>query len=500
MNNGAILNFKGASAVYIAGNGAYISTNGGIINPSSSGILLLEGNWLNNSNNTGFLSDSGLVILNGANQTIGGSNATTFYNLSLAGTGVKTQNINTSVGGTSLSNGIFSLNNSIYNLNGFTLSVNNSSPSAINYSNGYIESEINSAINTSVLRWNLSISPNIYIYPFGVSGAQIPLTLNKTSTGASVVDISTRSTLGSDNLPWAGNSNVSGVTFFYCPNNALIGNPCASNSVIDRWWDITPSNTITADVTFSYRAIENTLNAPYNVGLIGAQWWDGTTWNQNNATVGNALASTSGIGSVTANNLSQFCPFILSSVSVPLPIELTHFSATCEQNLITLIWKTASETNSKYFLIERSQNAIDFELITQVEAAGNSYTEKFYQYIDRSANLNTNYYYRLKEVDINNNIKKHPIINVKGCLSKQTNILINNTTDGKVIIDFHSENSSVYTIQLYDMIGKCVFKENIQTQKGNHRFILNNLPIDPSIYLLTIFGNTEQKQQKVKIN
>lgn len=502
LNNGAQLNFSGAVAVNISGNniGSYTSQNNGIINPSAAGQINLQGNWINNSSNTGFSSDNGTVSLNGANQTIGGTNSTTFYNLTLAGSGIKTQNMNTSVGGGTTTTGILNLNNLIYQLNGTTLTITNTNPSAILYSSGNIESETNSSINSSVLRRYLSSSPNTYIYPFGVGGVQIPLTLNKTSTGSNTVDVSTRSTLASDNLPWAGNSNVSAVTFFYCPNNALSGNPCASNSVIDRWWDITPVSPLTADVTFSYRGIENTLNAPYNSGLIGAQWWDGSAWNQDNATTGSAIATTSGIGNVTALNLNQFCPFILSSVSVPLPIESLDLTSNCQQNDVVLNWKTENEKNTKLFIIEKSENASDYVQIGQVNASETTYGKRSYTFIDENANSTTVNYYRLKEVDTYGSIKKHNAISNHACVPDQTTISINNTADGKASISFNASTADTYTIKLYDMVNKCVFSEMKEVQAGYQQFELNASSLPPSVYLLSIVGQTTEKHQKVKLN
>lgn len=502
INNGANLTFNGAVIVNISGNsnGSYTSQNGGIINPSSTSQINIQGDWNNNSLNTGFSSDNGTVSLTGGNQTIGGTNSTTFYNLSLSGNGIKLQNINTNVGGSVITNGILSLNNSVYKLNSYTLSITNSNPASITNSSGYIESETNTAINTSVLKWHLSASPNIYIFPFGVSGTQLPLTFNKTSTGTSTVDISTRSTLSSDNLPWAGNSNVPGVTFFYCPNNALTGNPCASNSVIDRWWDITPNSSLTADVTFSYRAIENTLNAPYNSSLIGAQWWNGTAWNQNNATTGSAIAAISGVGSVTALNLNQFCPFILSSVSVPLPIESLQLTSMCEQNDIVLKWKTENERDSKLFIIERSTDAITFSEIGQIKAAGNSIGARSYSFIDKDAQIADINYYRLKEVDVYGSVKKHKTISNQACIPNETQITITNTTDGKAIIDFNSNAQETYAIKIYDMLSKCLVSESKEVNKGFYRFELNTPSLPSSVYLLTIVGPTCEKHQIVKIN
>jgi hypothetical protein len=95
INNGASIVFSGAAHIYVAGgtNGDYLSQAGGLVHPSATGNIWMEGDWTNNSANTGFFSDNGTVNLNGANQTINGTTSTTFNNLTLLGSGIKTQNL-----------------------------------------------------------------------------------------------------------------------------------------------------------------------------------------------------------------------------------------------------------------------------------------------------------------------------------------------------------------------------------------------------------------------
>ena len=246
INNGASIVMSGASQIYISGgsSGNYLSQTGGIIDPSATGVITLEGDWTNNSGNTGFLNDAGTVVFLGAAQAINGSNSTTFFNLTLLGSGTKTQNQNTSVGGAVLTTGVLSLGTRPYNLNSFTLTLTNPAIGAVTNSSGYIISETNLASNPSTIRWNMGVTTGSHAYPFGtVSGVQIPFTFNKTTAGASDISVSTRPTLANDNLPWS-----TPVTHMYSP---IIGGNGSIPVVIDRWWDILATNAVTANATFS---------------------------------------------------------------------------------------------------------------------------------------------------------------------------------------------------------------------------------------------------------
>lgn len=497
-NNGANIVLSGAAQIYIDGgaNGGYFSQNAGVIHPSATGVVTMEGNWTNNSANTGFFTDNGLVIMNGANQSIGGSSSTTFYNLSLQGSGIKTQNINTSVGGVSTTTGTLNVGAVIYDLNSNILTLTNPATNAITASSGYVLSETNAAANPSILRWNMGTSTGAHVFPFGVAATQIPFTFDKTTAGAANIDVSTRATSASDNAPWA-----SGVSFFYCPNNSFSGNPCAVNSVIDRWWDVTPDAAVTSNITFSYRGIENTLNAPYNSGNIGAQWWDGSGWANDNATISSVLAVSSGVGNVTANSLTQYGPFVLSSSTIPLPVELTDMAVKCtiEGNLIN--WTTATETNSDYFAIEHSTDAERFTEIYRTKAAGNSRHQIKYSFTHSPSNDAEVNYYRIIQTDRDQNFKKFKVLSSQNCQTKTNHVQVNNTINGEVFILFNNAVASPYSIKVYDLLGKLITEENITAPKGTLNMPLHvSQALSGSLYILQVNGNTVQKSQKIILN
>lgn len=500
VNNGARIVFSGAAQVYVSGgtNGDYLSQNNGIIAPSASGILTIEGDWTNNSANTGFSSDNGTVIMNGANETINGTNSTTFYNLTLQGSGTKTQNLNTSVGGVTTTNGVLSVGNVVYDLNSFVLTITNPAAAAVTYGTGYIQSETNAAVNPSIMRWNMGTSTGAHVYPFGVAGTQIPFTFNKTTAGSSNIDVSTRATAASNNIPWAGASNVGAVSFFYCPNNGMSGNACAANSVIDRWWDITPSAAVTANVTFSYRGNENTLTPPYNTQNIGAQFWDGTYWNLNNATIGSALAVTAGVGAVTASGLTQFCPYVLSSVTVPLPIELVDFTANCgADDEVFLNWSTASEKNSSHFVIMNSDDGVNFKTVANINANGNSNSLKKYSYLLKPRR-NYGKYFRLKMVDLNQSSRDSKIEYVGDeCDGLQDPVLFYNQQTG-IVVTSVSKQATTYTLTVYDAAGRLVRSNDLAINSG-----YNNHNIDPllanGVYLATLYYENKSLSKKIVV-
>lgn len=82
-----------------------------------------------------------------------------------------------------------------------------------------------------------------------------------------------------------------------------------------------------------------------------------------------------------------------------LPVELLTFSGQQEERTIGLNWITASEINSDHFLLERSIDGKTFELIANVNAAGNSSSVLNYKIYDVQPPLAKVIYYRLRQID-----------------------------------------------------------------------------------------------------
>ncbi len=61
-------------------------------------------------------------------------------------------------------------------------------------------------------------------------------------------------------------------------------------------------------------------------------------------------------------------------------------------------WSTTQEINNKLFQVEKSTDGINFEMVGEVEGAGNSINEQNYRYLDISTGSSKSFY-RIKQVD-----------------------------------------------------------------------------------------------------
>ena len=207
-------------------------------------------------------------------------------------------------------NNLLVLNGAITVLNGGTsvtpiyLVVNQNNSSGIVRSSGHIHSEN----QFNYIKWVSDTGTGNYIFPFGVGGNSvdyIPFTFNKTTNSSSDILLSTWAT-NIPNFPRPSATNVAAVSNMINYADSVL-------YAIDRFWDIQTANNTTADLTFSYRGVENTTANP--IGNVRAQHWNGSSWDS--PVTPGSPGVTSGIGTAGVFvGQNTFSPWVLSVVPI----------------------------------------------------------------------------------------------------------------------------------------------------------------------------------------
>jgi hypothetical protein len=70
------------------------------------------------------------------------------------------------------------------------------------------------------------------------------------------------------------------------------------------------------------------------------------------------------------------------STSCTLPLTLLNFTASRNNNVISLTWQTSNEVNTSHFNIQRSADGLNFTNAGNVTAKGNSTLTNNYSFID----------------------------------------------------------------------------------------------------------------------
>lgn len=118
-----------------------------------------------------------------------------------------------------------------------------------------------------------------------------------------------------------------------------------------------------------------------------------------------------------ANGLTLNC--------TPLPVDLVNFLGYTKENENHLVWMTASERNSDYFIVEKSADGLNWNEFERVGGEGNSNTQKSYAVLDKNYQPIENYY-RLSQVDFDG---ERTTFNTIVIDNKQTHVELVSTTN-----------------------------------------------------------------------
>ena len=126
-------------------------------------------------------------------------------------------------------------------------------------------------------------------------------------------------------------------------------------------------------------------------------------------------------------------PVTVSSGGV-LPIELIEFNAIMNEDRVEISWATASEINNDYFIVEKSEDAMDWVEVIKVSGAGHSVSIIDYFEIDNEP-LRGLSYYRLTQVDFDGEQETFNIIPVENAIKGEgiMNIYPNPVNKGECI-------------------------------------------------------------------
>ncbi|MCS7053395.1 MAG: M28 family peptidase [Ignavibacterium sp.] len=153
----------------------------------------------------------------------------------------------------------------------------------------------------------------------------------------------------------------------------------------------------------------------------------------------------------------------ISIYSSLVPVELTSFTASANNNNVVLNWSTATELNNKGFEIERaslrnslesSQTLKNWEKIGFVEGNGTTSEIKEYSFTDKNLNIGT-HYYRLKQIDFDGSFVYSQEIKVDLTSPINYNLSQNypNPFNPNTMIKFQIPVDAFVSIKVFDVLG-----------------------------------------------
>lgn len=260
------------------------------------------------------------------------------------------------------------------------------------------------------------------------------------------------------------------------------GSGAGFSNTTTRKLGLTESSTIalgTGSHALRFAASTGSFTASKTLTITG--WLGG--YNSTSGTSGKVYTGTS--AELSAGELSQIRFYRTSNSSyytatqlgtgeiVPtavLPVVLIHFDVVKNTNENVLTWSTSQETGNKLFEIERAHDGMNFEIIGSIQGNGTTSSVSKYNFSDKSANTFLPAYYRLKQIDLNNQFEYSAVVFLNGAETGKTlSIFPNPTREGEnIFIQFNDSDAGIVSVDVFNLSGVLL-----------HEFDIN--PIDPAV-------------------
>ncbi|MBL0339560.1 MAG: PKD domain-containing protein [Bacteroidetes bacterium] len=475
--------------------GALVTIQGGIINRDNganigridnNGQITLSGDWTNNSSGNAFINSSpGSTEFLGAAQFITGTTTTNFFDLILAGTGIKTQTLNTVCQGT------LQLRDRELATQGFWMHVTNPSVGAVTRFGGLNSTPVQGFVSSTGagrLRRNTN-SPGQYLFPMGSSQGNPrfrPVALTPTNAAANT---------------YAGrfvNNDPTADGFSILLKDANLG------SINPLWYQKINglSGTTNPDIRLYFDNLQDAIAPLPN--LLMTQWAYNAPpvqWRSISGVLISGLASPN-LSSVTKSAWISFNTenFNLAPQSIPLPVELINFTGACDKNDIIIKWSTASEINNDYFTLERSSDGINFEEVARLKGAGTTSALTEYSFVDNNSKSNSSWYYRLNQFDFNGESASSKIITVNCFANTSASALINIypnpvNTELNIVINQNAQGKAV--VRIVNVLGQIVYSKEYPVASGIQQLKIDLGYLAPDIYQVIVESGNERIVEKV---
>ena len=170
------------------------------------------------------------------------------------------------------------------------------------------------------------------------------------------------------------------------------------------------------------------------------------------------------------------------------PVKWTSFKVESRTDANTLLWTTASEINNEKFVIERSFNGKNYEILGSVNGQGDSFKEVDYSFDDTTPSYGVNYY-RLKQVDFDGKYEYSDIVRAENTKSR-INIYPTTSSD---YITIDMDEQQVASVLIFNEIGQTI--KDMTISEMQTRIDISNLP--NGMYFVQINAQSGRKIKKI---
>lgn len=280
-------------------------------------------------------------------------------------------------------------------------------------------------------------------------------------------------------------NNGSGHTFSAGVQSGFTSAPPGTEHV-NREWDIDDltGGAVSVDVTLQWNTADEDLS--FNRNLCAVAHYNGSIWHSLVA-ASTAANPSPDVYTSMATGVNSFSPFMVSSNSVVLPLNLISFTAQEEKNKVDINWKAELENNVSYYNLQRSIDGLQFSTLEKVNAVNRTGTHEYKVY-DNAPVTGLNFY-RLQIIDKDGQFIYSKTISVNFNGKPLLLFVSPNPAANEIIV--RSANT-ITGINIINITGSVVKRFSPAT---NNRYNIQSLL--PGIYFVCVLSANKMEVQKL---
>lgn len=325
---------------------------------------------------------------------------------------------------------------------------------------------------------------------FNGAGVKIKLNGNHLTLGGTITGADATNYIQTNGAGTLRKRINDGSAFSFATGNSAF-NPVTitNNSGADDDFDVRVVDAVYNDANSGVLVGNNHIRRTWHIGKTNPNGGSGIDfefhWNsgEENHVLGSkslfhydgAWVKQNGTTSSTATSLTYtgytgtFSPFSILDPSTTLPVSWLSFTAQKQGKVTNLNWSTASEQGADRFVVQHSTDAVRWNNIGTVAAAGNSNTTQQYNHVHGSPVNGVNYY-RILQVDADGRQSYSKVVSVNFGNVATFRLYPNPVTNGQLQVQL-SEDA---TIRVYNLLGVMVQQKTLK--QGTHVLDLSKLP------------------------
>jgi len=184
----------------------------------------------------------------------------------------------------------------------------------------------------------------------------------------------------------------------------------------------------------------------------------------------------------------------MTTTPILLPIQLINFDGKAIEEYNHVFWETQSERENDYFTVEKSANGLDWEILGNVDGAGNSIAELHYSLNDYHPYFPITYY-KLKQTDFNGVYVYSDIIALTRTNSGDLfSLIYPNPTKDKFNFIYNGKKDS-FELKIYNALGELIEQHSFDGKKNTEEVSLS--AYSTGLYFVHFIQNQHTSIQKI---